>query len=109
MHSFQEFIQNIKEEVKSKETKPDVNLQKEASEKKAVELDDLNLEIETVNKVSQSIEKIATEIDKVNSLDGLIKVAEEAGNTDIANLVKIADVLGDKIANKVIEAIGKNK
>jgi len=109
MHSFQEFIQSVKEEVKTEETKPDTNLQKEASEKNTAELDDLNLEVEAVNKVSQSIEKIASELDKVDSLSGLIKVAEEAGNTDIANLVKIADVLGDKIASKVIKAIEKNK
>ena len=41
--------------------------------------------------VSQKIEKIATDMSKANSVDEIIKIANESGNSDLLNLKTIAN------------------
>lgn len=102
MNTITNVINDLKAEMNSD------HLQKVASETKKeteVSLDDLGLTVNKSNITSESLQKIASEINKVDSLEEMVKVAEEAGNTDIASLVKIANTIGDKIADRVIDRI----
>jgi len=68
--------------------------------------EELNLEAQsTKNHISANLEKIASTLDKTNTVDELVKLAEEAGNSDISNLVKIAEALSERIADKVIKTL----
>ena len=99
----EELIQDVKQSIHTEE------IQKEASEikdtKQNVDLSDLGLDIQSNLQPSEALQKIASELETVNTMDELVKVAEEAGNADLANLVKIAEVIGDKIADRVISKI----
>ena len=99
----EELIQDVKQSIHTEE------IQKEASEikdtKQNVDLSDLGLDIQSNLQPSEALQKIASELETVNTMDELVKVAEEAGNADLANLVKIAEVIGDKIADRVISRI----
>ena len=99
----EELIQDVKQSIHSEA------IQKEASEIKEVnqdvDLSDLGLDIQTRLQPSEALQKIASELNTINTMDELVKVAEEAGNADLANLVKIAEVIGDKIADRVISRI----
>ena len=96
-----DLVQNLKEEIQVKK------IEKTASEQNQqniadVDLSDLGIEVISANKISNSLEKIAHSLNSINSMDSLIKVAEEAGNTDLAHIVKIAETIGDKIADRII-------
>lgn len=84
-------------------------MDKEAAEKTPVptdvSLDDLELQIQRNIPVSEGLQKIAGALDNVSNVEDLVKIAEEANNTDIANLTKIADTIGDMIADRVISRI----
>lgn len=82
-------------------------LQKEAASAEAGNIDDLGIEgISFTAKTSENLEKIATALSKrATTTEDLIKLAEEAGNSDIGNLVKIADALAERIAERAIERI----
>ena len=99
----EELIQDVKQSIHTEE------ISKEASEIKEVnqdvDLSDLGLDIQSRLQPSEALQKIASELDTVHTIDELVKVAEEAGNADLANLVKIAEVIGDKIADRVISRI----
>jgi predicted ribosome quality control (RQC) complex YloA/Tae2 family protein len=99
-----ELVANIKQEISAKSTQ---NTQEEFKKQASTqdELDDLNLQLEVKNQVSENLEKVASKIQKADSLEELVKIAEEMGNSDISNLIKIADTLGDRIADKVISRI----
>ena len=98
-----ELIQDVKQSIHNED------IQKEASEIKNnvqdVDLSDLGLDIQSSLQPSEALKKIASELDTIGTVDELVKVAEEAGNADLANLVKIAEVIGDKIADRVISRI----
>lgn len=84
-------------------------MDKEASENTPQEIDvsleDLDLGIKKEQPISEGLQKIASSLDSVNKMEDLVKVAEEANNTDIANLTKIANTIGDMIADRVISRI----
>ena len=101
-----DFISNLENE------RPVIGLSKEASLNEDVNinkedyLSDLQIEnVSFTKKTSENLEKIASVLDRTPTIEELIKVAEEAGNSDIANLVKIADSLGDRIAERIIDRI----
>jgi len=82
-------------------------LQKEAASADAGNIEDLGIEgISFTKKTSENLEKIATALSKrTTTTEDLIKLAEEAGNSDIGNLVKIADALAERIAERAISRI----
>jgi len=111
-NSYQELIKELEEEVVNNDNHTSYNLQKEASKNNDSDqdiLDDLNLKIEEIEvQTSKNIEKIASKLEEVDSINEIAKVAEELGDSDIANIVKVADVLSDVIADKVIEKVKNN-
>ena len=101
--SIQDVISDLKEEIQNPMNK--IANEQDANSPEDVDLSDLGFEIKTKQQTSESLQKIASALDKTDTLEELVKVAEEAGNTDIADLVKIADAIADRIALRIVEKI----
>lgn len=101
--SIESIIQDVKKDLSENK------LEKQAAANAPVEddinLDDLGLDIATPNRVSESLTKVASQLDQINTLGELEKVAQEAGNSDLSSLIKIADFLSDKIADGIISRL----
>lgn len=104
--NIKDIIADLKEEIENPMAKVASQEAQEPSVED-VDLSDLGFEITTKQQVSEGLQKIASALDKTDTLEELVKVAEEAGNTDIADLVKIADAIADRIALRVVEQIKK--
>jgi len=103
-YSIKDVISDIKQDINAKKMEKTAGLVQETKEED-VNLEDLGIKISKIDGMQEGITKVASALNKIDSMEELIKVAEEAGQTDIANLVKIADVIGDKIADRVIAKI----
>ena len=113
MSSYKDLINSIKQELETQNNNTQT-LQKEASISNQESspnddiLSDLNVDIvpkQVVHDASVGLEKIAQQIDKTNSISELVKIAEETGNSDIGNLIKLADAIGDRIADRVLQKL----
>jgi len=116
MSSYNSLIESIKSEMAQQGG--NAPLQKEAgllgSNQGQVDdtgmLSDLNIDLvpqQVVHEASASIEKVAEHLEKTSSLEELVKVAEESGNQDIGNLVKLADAIADRITEKVLSNLSQ--
>jgi len=105
MNTLDSIIQELKQEV-NKDIQKEASIKTETNQED-ISLEDLGLQISSSQKVSENLQKIASQIDGLNSIDEIVKVAEEIGNNDIAALVKIADTIGDRIADRVISRLSK--
>jgi len=101
--SIKDIIADVKQDIQTKKMEKTASVAPQ--EPAEVNLEDLGLDIVNPTKTQEGITKIASALNEVNSLDELVKVAEEAGQTEIADLIKIADAIGDRIADRVISRL----
>ena len=109
MSSYKDLINSIKQEMGGQDNNGTAtSIQKEASyfDKTSSTvsteniLSDLEIDLvpkQIVHEASVGLEKIAQQIDKANSMEELIKIAEQSGNNDVANLIKLSETKKEDI------------
>jgi len=80
------------------------SLEKTASEANSTAVE---LEAETGRKLelSSELEKIASDMEHAESVDEIIKIAEEYGNSDIGNLAVLARSIADVVVEDISERL----
>jgi len=116
MSSYSSLIDSIKKEMTQQQ---ESSFKKEASLTGNLEqgnntgiLNDLNIDLvpqQVVNDVSESLTKIAGHIDQTSSLEELVKIAEQTGNSDVGNLIKLADSIADRITDRIVSKLSENR
>lgn len=68
---------------------------------------DLSEEVGFEVELSAELEKVASDMNDATSVDDIIKIAQESGNEDLANIAKIADSFADVIVARVEDQLMK--
>lgn len=68
---------------------------------------DLSEEVGFEVELSAELEKVASDMSDATSVDDIIKIAQESGNEDLANIAMIADSFADVIVARVEDQLLK--
>lgn len=66
---------------------------------------DLSDEVGFDVKIEKSLEKVASDMEGAKSVEAIIKIAQESGNEDLANIAIIADAFADVVIARVSDQL----
>jgi len=68
---------------------------------------DLSEEVGFDVSISSEFEKVASDMSGAESVEDIIKIAQESGNEDLANIAKIASAFADVVVSRVEDSLLK--